>query len=332
MEQHRPDDQAPDDAARRRTPRSRTLPQLEHALALVGDRLGHAKALATAARVVADSASSAERRTSAASSAARLRTGVRRSLERVGLTDCLPHGSKPGRPGGVSVEHGCVGHTSARVTRLPIGRRLALMRGPNPVQALARAWPTSTPRPAEPLHPAARAALLAALDGGWADPARLYGDRPPAPRCCSTGARAGRRRARRPPRRAVLHGLRHPGRAPRRARRAAGAPAAGPAPGRAAPSSTPASCTPPSGTSATAATVDDRAASTATGRVDPDDVRRARRPGTALACLQSANHEVGTVQPVAEVAAACREARRARCSSTPRSPSGRAPSRTAGRC
>jgi cysteine desulfurase len=29
------------------------------------------------------------------------------------------------------------------------------------------------------------------------------------------------------------------------------------------------------------------------------------RPGVALACLMSANHEVGTVQPVAEVAAAC---------------------------
>ncbi|KOV50488.1 cysteine desulfurase [Streptomyces sp. AS58] len=34
----------------------------------------------------------------------------------------------------------------------------------------------------------------------------------------------------------------------------------------------------------------------------------ALRPGTALACLQSANHEVGTVQPVAEVASVCREA------------------------
>lgn len=34
----------------------------------------------------------------------------------------------------------------------------------------------------------------------------------------------------------------------------------------------------------------------------------ALRPDTALACLQSANHEVGTEQPVAEVAAVCREA------------------------
>nr|WP_246220933.1 aminotransferase class V-fold PLP-dependent enzyme [Phytoactinopolyspora mesophila] len=43
------------------------------------------------------------------------------------------------------------------------------------------------------------------------------------------------------------------------------------------------------------------------GRVDPAEFAAALRPDTALACLQSANHEVGTVQPVAEVAEACRE-------------------------
>lgn len=45
-----------------------------------------------------------------------------------------------------------------------------------------------------------------------------------------------------------------------------------------------------------------------TGAVRPQAYVDALRPDTALACLQSANHEVGTVQPVAEVAAACREA------------------------
>ncbi len=45
-----------------------------------------------------------------------------------------------------------------------------------------------------------------------------------------------------------------------------------------------------------------------TGRVAPEAFARALRAGTALAALQSANHEVGTVQPVAEAAAACREA------------------------
>ncbi len=46
-----------------------------------------------------------------------------------------------------------------------------------------------------------------------------------------------------------------------------------------------------------------------TGRVDAEEFAAALRPDTALACLQSANHEVGTLQPVAEVAEACRAAR-----------------------
>jgi cysteine desulfurase len=45
------------------------------------------------------------------------------------------------------------------------------------------------------------------------------------------------------------------------------------------------------------------------GRVDPDEVLAAVRPGeTGLVHLQWGNHEVGTLQPVAEVVARCREA------------------------
>lgn len=44
------------------------------------------------------------------------------------------------------------------------------------------------------------------------------------------------------------------------------------------------------------------------GAVSAERYTEALRPDTALACLQSANHEVGTVQPVAEVAGVCREA------------------------
>ncbi|TQK99645.1 cysteine desulfurase [Streptomyces puniciscabiei] len=44
------------------------------------------------------------------------------------------------------------------------------------------------------------------------------------------------------------------------------------------------------------------------GAVTPSDYASALRPDTALACLQSANHEVGTAQPVAEVAEVCRGA------------------------
>lgn len=45
-----------------------------------------------------------------------------------------------------------------------------------------------------------------------------------------------------------------------------------------------------------------------TGAVSPSSYAAALRPDTALACLQSANHEVGTEQPVAAVAEACRAA------------------------
>jgi cysteine desulfurase len=43
------------------------------------------------------------------------------------------------------------------------------------------------------------------------------------------------------------------------------------------------------------------------GRIDPDQLIGAIRPDTALVHCQWANHEVGTLQPVALVAAACRE-------------------------
>lgn len=45
-----------------------------------------------------------------------------------------------------------------------------------------------------------------------------------------------------------------------------------------------------------------------TGRVDAREYGEALGPQSALACLQSANHEVGTVQPVKETATACAEA------------------------
>jgi cysteine desulfurase len=43
------------------------------------------------------------------------------------------------------------------------------------------------------------------------------------------------------------------------------------------------------------------------GRIDPDELLGAVRPDTALVHLQWGNHEVGTLQPVAEVVAACRD-------------------------
>ncbi|MGW1376254.1 aminotransferase class V-fold PLP-dependent enzyme [Streptomyces sp. NPDC002446] len=157
-----------------------------------------------------------------------------------------------------------------------------------------------------PLHPVAREALLASLDEGWADPARLYregrrarllldaareaaaeavGCRPDelvftpsgtqAVHAGVLGALAGRRRVgRRLLHSAVEHSsVLHAA----EAHEAAG------------------------GTRAELAV--DR-----TGRVAADGVAAALTPDTALAALQSANHEVGTEQPVEEVAALCQEA------------------------
>ncbi|MFI1381239.1 cysteine desulfurase/sulfurtransferase TusA family protein [Embleya sp. NPDC020886] len=45
-----------------------------------------------------------------------------------------------------------------------------------------------------------------------------------------------------------------------------------------------------------------------TGRLDVSAFGSALRSDTALACVQSANHEVGTVQPIAEVVTACQAA------------------------
>jgi cysteine desulfurase len=43
------------------------------------------------------------------------------------------------------------------------------------------------------------------------------------------------------------------------------------------------------------------------GFVDPDTLRRAIRPDTVLVSIMAANNEIGTLQPVRELAAACRE-------------------------
>jgi len=45
-----------------------------------------------------------------------------------------------------------------------------------------------------------------------------------------------------------------------------------------------------------------------TGQVDPDDVRRALRPETVVVSVMHAHNEVGTLQPIGEIAAICREA------------------------
>ncbi len=155
-----------------------------------------------------------------------------------------------------------------------------------------------------PLHPAAREALLAAYDSGWADPTRLHregrqarllfdaareaaagalGVRPPELSFTSSGTAAaqlailGALKARRSPREelvtsaiehsCVLHAAAEYARSGGRVRTLG---------------------------------VD------AAGRVAADTVRPT--PETALVSIQSANQEIGTVQPIAELAERCRAA------------------------
>ncbi|MBT2487129.1 aminotransferase class V-fold PLP-dependent enzyme [Streptomyces sp. ISL-96] len=155
-----------------------------------------------------------------------------------------------------------------------------------------------------PLHPVARQALLAALDEGWADPSRLYregrrarmlldaareaaaeavGCRPDelvftssGTRAVHTGIAGALAARRRVGRHLVVSAVEHSSVLHSAAEHEA------------------------AGGTTTEVPVD-RA-----GRVDPAAYAQALRADTALACLQSANHEVGTEQPVAEIAQECR--------------------------
>ncbi|MBD0292289.1 MAG: aminotransferase class V-fold PLP-dependent enzyme [Jiangellaceae bacterium] len=155
----------------------------------------------------------------------------------------------------------------------------------------------------EPLHPAAREVMLAAIEDGWADPARLYGSARRARLLLENarqvlaaaldaradeiyftssgtqavhlglqGSAAGRRRV---GRRVVVSAVEHSS-----VLQAAGALSS-------------------DGGIAAQVPVD------RFGRVDADVFAAALTDDTAVACLQAANHEVGTVQPVAAVAARC---------------------------
>ncbi|GGP91319.1 cysteine desulfurase [Actinomadura coerulea] len=158
----------------------------------------------------------------------------------------------------------------------------------------------------EPPHPAARAALLEALDAAWADPARLYGaargtrmllDRARARVAGVLGARADEvsftSSGTQAVHLAVLGGL--------QARRRTGRHLVASAVEHSSVLHA-AELHERDGGEVTLVGVD------RSGRVDAEEFAAALRPDTALACLQSANHEVGTLQPVEEVARACRAA------------------------
>ena len=156
----------------------------------------------------------------------------------------------------------------------------------------------------ERLHPAARAALLAALDQGWADPSRLYGAarqarllldaaretvasvlsaRPDEVSFPASGTAAAHL--------AILGGLAGRARAGRRLVTTAVEHS---------------SVLAAAETHETAGGLVTRVEVDHNGRVDLDAFQAALRgPGVALASVQSANHEVGTHQPLGAVSQAC---------------------------
>ncbi|MFJ9003573.1 cysteine desulfurase/sulfurtransferase TusA family protein [Streptomyces canus] len=152
-----------------------------------------------------------------------------------------------------------------------------------------------------PLHPVARQALLASLDEGWADPSRLYRegrrarlllDAAREAAAEAVGCRADELTFTSSGTRAVHSGM-------------AGALAGRRRVGR----HLIVSAVEHSSVLHSAELFEvTEVPVSRTGAVSPQAYVDALRPDTALACLQSANHEVGTVQPVAEVAAVCRQA------------------------
>ncbi len=164
---------------------------------------------------------------------------------------------------------------------------------------------------AEPISPAARDALFAALDDGWADPVRLHREGRRASLLLDQAREriAGLLRCRADEvaftssgTQAVQLAMLGAVRARQSASRGPGHIVAGAVEHSSVLNA--AAELERSGSQLTIAGV------AADGRVDvagfTDAVRRDR---TVLACLQSANHEVGTVQPVAEIAAECKAAR-----------------------
>ncbi|MDQ1011269.1 cysteine desulfurase [Streptomyces sp. V4I23] len=157
-----------------------------------------------------------------------------------------------------------------------------------------------------PLHPVARQALQASLDEGWADPARLYREGRRARLLLDAAREAAAEAAGCRPDEIVFtpsgtHALHSGISGALAARRRVGRHLVVSSVEHSAVLHSAASWE-SAGGSVTEVRVD------RLGSVSADEFAAALGAGTALACLQSANHEVGTEQPVGAVAGACRDA------------------------
>ncbi|WP_371597566.1 cysteine desulfurase/sulfurtransferase TusA family protein [Streptomyces sp. NBC_00564] len=159
---------------------------------------------------------------------------------------------------------------------------------------------------AAPLHPVARQALQASLDEGWADPARLYREGRRARLLLDAAREAAAEAAGCRPDELVFTSS---------GTRAVHSGIAGALAGRRRVGSHLIVSAVEHSSVLHSAEVHESAGGSVTqvpvgrtGAVSPSSYAAALRPDTALACLQSANHEVGTEQPVAAVAEACRAA------------------------
>ncbi|NWF31127.1 aminotransferase class V-fold PLP-dependent enzyme [Streptomyces sp. PKU-EA00015] len=157
-----------------------------------------------------------------------------------------------------------------------------------------------------PLHPVARQALQASLDEGWADPARLYREGRRARLLLDAAREAAAEAVGCRPDEIVFtpsgtHALHSGISGALAARRRVGRHLVVSSVEHSAVLHSAASWE-SAGGSVTEVAVD------RLGSVSADEFAAALGAGTALACLQSANHEVGTEQPVGAVADACREA------------------------
>ncbi|MGW0703214.1 aminotransferase class V-fold PLP-dependent enzyme [Streptomyces sp. NPDC002867] len=157
-----------------------------------------------------------------------------------------------------------------------------------------------------PLHPVARQALQASLDEGWADPARLYREGRRARLLLDAAREAAAEAVGCRPDEIVFtpsgtHALHSGISGALAARRRVGRHLVVSSVEHSAVLHSAASWE-SAGGSVTEVGVD------RLGSVSADEFAAALGAGTALACIQSANHEVGTEQPVGAVADACRDA------------------------